>query len=799
MTKNNDKTSGGNLFLAGYGLQVLIAPALAGILLAIFFWGFGYDADLLWTNILILAIWLILVLVIFRLQPNGKIWRDYGWMFSPAILILLLLLNISWARSILEIDALDKSGYIEISVPDTNLTLHIIYPQQIVFNEQNAAAVTLWITNDDPCIQRSISLTSDDLFFAFQPTDNSPLQWQENITTRLPSVNSVLLIHVRPRIRNSRNTQVATLDLTINSTEIQGLPPIALEGKKDAQIRSWKNAFLDASSISIVIGIVAAWIEIRRKEEEGRKRKEEEINNALEEFDETMCNNFSASINNWERLTRNWEEWDWVFQDQAQHKFRVFIEGEFWNCIGSRTVDEIAEDIKHLLLICQRLFENQEEKIISALKQLLSALQKDENAPRALLTLLKEYPASIEIAKRIASAFPPDLKRKASADNVSEFPDQIRILRFELDFPDLDSFPLQRQFKFFAKPYTSEERLTGWLKARELDYSPFADADSPFYSVSNKPLLIDAVAPGFTLQLSNLQNTTFEFANSWDAGAALFEYCKSQQSAVKIKEETFFVVIAPSLIEDYGMDQPHKLYLHALAEQWIWSLAETPTLLYSLKDDQRDLVGRLLRWHDLFPSITANKIERRAEHFKTVIKNQTAFSSKIKEWLTMVGSDNLRTEEANALIGLRPLPKQNTLFLISTIDLNPHVEVQISSDLREKLDAQSGWLSAHDCQRAHFQIGNKNRLLVSQDSLVAQCNNRIRICSQNRVDAFNLLFNPHDKEPAEIILARKADGSPGRMVRLGQQLLLQHVEKYPPDDGYSYEYLHIEDLEALQA
>ena len=160
----------------------------------------------------------------------------------------------------------------------------------------------------------------------------------------------------------------------------------------------------------------------------------------------------------------------------------------------------------------------------------------------------------------------------------------------------------------------------------------------------------------------------------------------------------------------------------------------------------------------------------------------------------MVSSDDPRTEETNALIGLRPVPKQNSLFLISTLDLNPHVDKQIPSNLREKLGEQSDWLSAHDCQWVHFQIGNKNRLFVSQDNLVTQCNNRIRICSQNKVDAFNLLFDPHDKEPAENILARKANGSPGKMVRLGQQLLLQHVAKPSPE-----EYLQIEDLIAIKA
>jgi hypothetical protein len=60
------------------------------------------------------------------------------------------------------------------------------------------------------------------------------------------------------------------------------------------------------------------------------------------------------------------------------------------------------------------------------------------------------------------------------------------------------------------------------------------------------------------------------------------------------------------------------------------------------------------------------------------------------------------------------------------------------------------------------------------------------------VEALESLFAPHSEEPADLILARIADGSPCKMVRLGQKLLLQHVEKYSPDEP-----LHIKDLLAL--
>ncbi|GAB4452827.1 MAG: hypothetical protein OHK0041_16330 [Anaerolineales bacterium] len=411
--------------------------------------------------------------------------------------------------------------------------------------------------------------------------------------------------------------------------------------------------------------------------------------------------------------------------------------------------------------------------------------------------MLKEYPASIITARIITRAFPPDLKKKTIMENADKFPTQIRTLRWELGVPDTESFPLQTQYSYYAKEHAPIERLSAWLKAHELERSPFADADSPFYSVLDEQPPIALATPGFALPTSVSQNIAFEFATAWDAGAALFEFCIKFNA--RLKDDIFFIAVTPNVVEDYGAGHPRKLLLHALAGQWIWSLAEEPTLFFSLESVQRDLAGRLLRWHDLSPSVTVNKIAefirhlegRKKEEEKEEKKNQMVFFSKLTEWLGGMSANDLRAEEINALIGLRPAPARRTVFLISTIDLNPHVKGQISPSLHERLGAQADWLSVHDGGLVHFLPGDKNRQTVSLPVLVNQCNIRVQKCSSNKL-VFNQLFDAPGEEP-DAILAQKADGSPGRMVRLGQKLLLQHIEKYPLD-----ELLHIKDLIALE-
>jgi hypothetical protein len=817
-------------FWAGYGWQVGIAPGLAFVLIGIFVWFFGYRENALWedavrnlilTNSIILVVWLVLVFAAFRSRPGkdttqqqkkqdserdqksaqlnyrkGEIWRDYRWIIAPAVIILLFLFDTSWAQSTLSTISLKKSVF----PPPTEDTpqFHAEYPSQILFDDIEPSEIRIWADSLGNCGEE-VEISAAGLLFAVKPSSDSSIIWREKLTFNFNKTTNAVTLLAQPSKPPDSDSLSAQIHLMSNGRLFDTSTwVVRFESKRDAQIRAWKNNFLDTGG-TIVSLITAVFVGVKQLEEEKKRQKTKQVEQALSKLETNANEDLSKTLQELWNLTANWNEWDKALQNQFRRAYSTFIEQKLWDALAAKTLAEITSDVDLCLQICERIFDDKEEKPISTLKQLQSALRQDEEAPLALLSLLKEYPSSINIAKIIASAFPLALKAKTIADYKNEFPNQIQALRVELGFIDTESFPLQAQFTFYTKPHISEDRLTAWLKAHELDCSPFADADSPFYSVPDKQLLITHATPGFALSTSDFQNITFEFANAWDAGTALFEFCITLRSNLRLKNDIFFLVVTPGMVDDYGADHPRKLLLHALAEQWIWLLAEEPTLFYSLESGQRELRGRLLRWHDLSPSITVNKIAKFARHLDGMKKereneekeNQTVFFSKITEWLGGMSANELQTEEINALIGLRPAPTQRTLFLISTIDLNPHVKRQISPSLHEQLGAQSDWLSVHDCGLAHFLVDNKNPKTVSVPALVRQCNIRVQKCSRNKIE-FNQLFDAPGEEP-DAILAQKADGSPGRMVRLGQKLLMQHVEKYPLD-----ELLHIEDLIALE-
>lgn len=670
--------------------------------------------------------------------------------------------------------------------------IHAEYPSQILFDDTEPSEIHLWVTGSLNC--PSLVFSGEGLLFAIKPPSDAPLEWSEQLILQFNRTTTSITLLVQPSQPRGTYSKIVQLKLSSNGNllDIQDWQ-IAVESKRDSQIRGWKKNFLSTGG-TIVSLITAIFVGIKQLEEEKKRQKREQVKQIISDFRDAK-NNFSKTLQEYLGLSDDWKEWDKELQKDFCEAYTTFVEDKLWDSLAVKTIIEITDDVNLCFQVCERIFEDAKKKPTSTLKQLQSALRQDEQAPHNLLTTLKEYPISINTAKIIASVFPPNLKKKTIDDYAGKFLDQIRGLKVELDFPDSENFPLQIQFPFYAKDHISEDRLIAWLKTHELDCSPFADADNPFYSVLDGQWLVGWELPGFTLPTPD-QNRIFEFANSWDAGAALFEYCKALQSKIKFKEDVFFAIVTPSMIENYQADHPRKLYLHALAEQWIWSLAETPTLFYSLQGEQRDLAGRLIRWHDLSPSISLHKIRKFAGRLQEEEKKKQALLlSGITEWLSDKDASDLRVEEVNALIELQPAPRHNNLFLISTIDLNPYVEKQISLNLHEKLAEQSDWLSAHNSRVVSFSIGAKNRQTVAHLSLVNQCKVRTRKCSNDKLE-FNQLFNAPGIEPDDI-LARKANGSPGRMVRLGQKLLLQHVEKYLPDDKDNYEYLHIEDLEAL--
>lgn len=819
MTKQeSNKTGGRNLFLAGYGRQVFTTLPLGGILLLIFFFVFGYDADLLWINILVLAIWLILVFIAFRYRADGEIWRNYRWIIAPTVIILLFLFNVSWAQSAIAASSLEKSVF--KSAHSSVFQLHAEYPSQILFDATEPSEIRLWVTGLSNCAY--VTISGNGLLFTVKPSSDAPVEWSEQPTLKFDRTTTAITLLAQPSQLLEKDTQTVQLYLNSGGAPLETKDwKLTVESKRNSQTRNWKKNFL-ATGGTIVSLITAIFVGIKQLEEEKKRQKIKQVEQSMASFDADLINDLSVSLNKHLNLIADWDEWDRTLQDQFRARyFSLFDEKNknaitFWIALADKTLTDIGNDVELCLRVCERIFDSPEEKPICASKQLQSALKWDG---KALLSLVQDHPNSTAIVKRIAKNYPVEIKTTIIRELNKDYQKEIKILGRELNVPT--EYPLLESL--FWRYYVSksdEEKLKEWLSLHRLSHSPFVDADTPFTFLpeNDESILVDLTSTGFSFDLPPQEEAYFKFNDPWDLRTAIYSFCKTLPNTVA--SQSFIVLSSPSLLIDFEKESAINLVLHALGEQWISIITDEPTTFHDLNVHQQKVLARLLCWHyGSAHSVLArlsNEIDNK--HALALSEDQRAdqgamnkeqkarmFLKKVSNWLDGTVSTPVHIEEIPYLVDLRPSSTYRTIFLMPSLDLGFQSKITILPEKYDVVDAIINRLVIHNYTFIHFYLTDRNWWAIDDEVLTRIINDRVRYCAaqsaqpDEQIHTLNNLFIPHDKEEAEKTLARKANGSPGRMVRLGQKLLLQHVEKYSTSDKENYEYLHIEDLEALKA
>lgn len=834
-------------FWAGYGFQVGIAPGLAFVLMGVFILLFGYTTDglwwnavsnLFWTNVVILLLWFGFIVFLFRRRQDnsqkmqdyyrGERWRDYRWIIAPVVLILLFLFDTSWAQSTLSIASLQKSVFKSASLGA--FEIHAEYPSQILFDDTDQSEFHIWVTGSFDCVNLEIS--GKGLLFAFKPTLDSSIEWSEKLNIQFDKNTNTSTLLMQPAQPPEFGSQLVQIKLSSSGQELETTDwLISIESKRDSQIRDWKKNFLGTGS-TVVSLITAVFVGIKQLEEEKKRQRAERIKQAIADFDADAKTDLSKALQEYWDLTADWDEWDKGLQEQFRKAFTSFIEEKLWDSLAVKTTTEIVGNVILLLQLCKRIFRNEKEKLTSKskkhdplqgnvpvaenekerpiliLEKLQSALEQDGNK---LLSLVRGHSESITIAKRIVKNYPEEIKNDILRKYNKEYKKEINLLARELGIPT--EYPLlESLFWRYSVTNQNEGKLKEWLSLRKLSQSPFVDAITPFTSLSenNEGYLVDLVPTGFSFDFPSDKQIRFRFNDAWDIRTAVYGFCKTIPSTVASK--AFLVLVPPFLMIDYEKETALNIVLHALGEQWLNTIADEPAAFYDLNIYRQKVLARLLCWHygsldsvlvrlsreidNKYPLISSENQQNQGERKG---KNARGFLKKAPHWLEGTASTPVQFGEIPHLLDLRPSSTQRTFLLMPSVDLDFQTTISISPEKYDVFDTIVDWLSIHNYTFIHFYLADQQWWRVEEERLIRIINERIRHCviqednHENQINSLNELFVRHEKEEAEKILAQKANGSPGRMVRLGQKLLLQHVEKYPLD-----EFLHIEDLETLE-
>lgn len=778
--KTKNKESGGFDLSSNDRKVYLVALLASAALLFAYFYFFGYDPVIACLNGVICAISLALFLLSRRVETLGK----HRWIFGSALLILVSLLDFSRAKSTLNVNAAEDRRLIEYSIAGSNAILHVDYPAQILYDSEETSAIEVWLAPSSPYPPPIIFFESETMFLAAQPDEDSPPQWKKKLEVTPPADGGSVKILILPDQASASLRSDSALHITGDtSVEIERQPELIVESKGNALIRFWKGAIVDVGGeiIALIVAIFSGWkqIEEEKKKEEAEKEEQakrdeqekQKIAGARKDI-EAFATQFRANIlPALDRYLAAVETWGGDLRNEFAGKLTDFLQSDdFWTSLEDQDIEELQSILKKISELCEKTGAGS-----NAVKLLESALRQDG---RSLLSLLKESPRSILAVKRILHSYPGDVKEKMPDEFRNEFSKEIMEVKDLLGFVETDHFPLKGQFQFYADVPAADARFAGWLNGHGMTHSPFLDARNPYTKIPDSDkLFIEQVSSGFVFHDIEQPVEALKFTNDWDARAAMFEYLRAMPS--QSAQETFVTPLTPAMLSDFGLERPREVCLHALAEQWLWLLAGSRTLYYSLKNPQRALLGRLLCWHCGSPSAAVQSLEQIPGDPSDAARGK--LFARLAEWLSGSDAKSLLPQETNTLIELRPAPTQITLLVAAPSDWWPEAGGAWPLDIRAWLAGEDNWLKSHGWAGVYFAVSDTNPQKLSDQQLIHLCKRRLGVASGGRIEALEQLFAPHPEDPADDILARKAEGSPGRMIQLGQRLLLQHAQKPSPE------------------
>jgi hypothetical protein len=746
-----------------------------------------------------------------------SIWRDNFWFIVAAILIVLFITT--GIKSILNVRTMETQQSFTQRAPGTGLELHVEYPRRVSYNTGQTPIVQIWavcVSPAQPCPSTlRLSSVGQKLQFA---VDGHNLRWKPILKISLPSDGKAVSVQVASL--NNQDTLKAKIRILVPGAATVR-PPNAtqFEGARDAKIRLWGAEFLNQLGIIISVFIVAiGWLQQRQKEEkqrleekfrEEKQRRNEKkhekrlrIEQILEHFEDDSINiPLSEFLKKYSELQSNWSEWAIDLKGRVKLLFESFLNNTF--------LMRLEDDLDHIERNydqTERLFQKIAPKARNEILDNLERAIKEKDAV-SVVALLEKYPERVDLLSTILDWIPKERQNAALEEVMKknpEFPLSLRRLKFKFDFPggvaySLEDYPLASKFGRLSQDISEIQQDSSyqeWLSKHNLDISPFSDMHNP-YKHSFDPkfgLRIKKFAPEGYLQ----EHNKFIFQNGWDCRAIFHDYC--QDIPGEVREKSFFVLLPASLWHNYGTNNPKEIILHALAKEWLDTLALNYYTFFELKPVFRESLCHLLIWHcGSKTSAKANLFENIQSHSIKEEVNATFFK-KIGQLVDTVETVDLNSSEMNALVSLRPTGTTNTRILCPSVDLDPQSRFFIPTENMKLLNTMADWLNSLHIYITYFvsaaQVPDPSSLsepttqiIFSESDLLQMCNTRLRDCSKDKVEArgLNELLIPG--KYTEVLLANQAHGSPGEMIRLGQTLLLNHCRNHPNE-----EFLDIQEL-----
>ncbi len=710
------------LFVAGVSVCIwLHCPA---------FWTSPWGTFLLGLNILAIP-----VLFFAKGCSPNRCWRENRWIIVPAVVLGLVLLNSAWASAYISVTYLQESQE-KVFESHDGCNLHVRYPSYIVYERITPAEIRLRMVCKDSRVRPQVALSSSSRALILSPTEQGGA-WEDHLEIILPGDGTEAVVYVLA----AKAGEAAFFPLAING--LFGIELLVQHAEFEKHLEFFVNLLQSGSVFFTIIGAIFAGL--KQLDEQKRNERQRSVDALLSRMSNFNYENGKLNdlIKEVEGEIRDWGE---LWSDDQKSKFKdiykeLFKEGkskDLWQ--EAARLPNASDFIKTSIAIFG----------IAGI-----------NCPGTLKNLEMAYPGYKP--ESAAAYYPPE------------------------DYPLAQGLRAEAGTVLDANNVPADNsRIDLW----GMRFHPFGDWRYPYHYGKEgvKGLyfpLLDAV--NFSYQRVRNAHQTYYFPTRWDLLAGLYTYCVGYVDRTKSDHllsqgrETFFVPLFPSDLPPWRTEGHFIDYLlHALAGAWMRALAHNPYLIDENTPIEQQLIAELLVNRYGNSAAVKRALFAQFAHPSLPLSPSADFL----KLLDQVSPGRIASpKNLSGLLSLRPLGTKYTQYLCAEIAPTGISHGTLSfylhnAHIEDELRATQAFV-------VRFLLAGKQTsadqiLRMKPDDLLQLLDYRIKLSTNNlSPQTFLDLFYPPPLQDVLERFIRRANGSPGTIVKMAHDILAQHLEQFP--------------------
>jgi len=323
-----------------------------------------------------------------------------------------------------------------------------------------------------------------------------------------------------------------------------------------------------------------------------------------------------------------------------------------------------------------------------------------------------------------------------------------------------------------SRPLPIDPLLQRWTKSIPLLFYPFLDS-----RIENELLMGDLISqPKHWQEIFDGNRSTYVISDEVDDLQIINIFLKWRW------QHSVFVVPLEVSHDYQARTSGWRYLLTALAQHWVKYLRQAPHALSRLSKPQQYRLAMLLKWN--YPDLMALRLCLGQEGL-TEWADQRPIIQQVTQLLQ--GAEQIEVlvqQYLPQLLALRPQEFKQSVYIIYQFNDHSHATGELIQSMLGCINTVLGGVALKILGNSDLNLPGipRYRLYWETTELTQHINDRIQLASNGQLQNFNELFDAFPPMiDADQRIAKLADGSLARLLRLGHRLVEHHAQNTPSD------------------